>query len=116
MTTLENINPRMIANNLTPFAPTHPGEILKDEIEFRGISQRKLAMRMGVSHTVFNEILNAKRPLTVEIALLTEAALDIDAEPLIKMQARYNIQMAKGSKSFAERLKEVKKVCASTAL
>ena len=25
----------MIANKLTPFYPIHPGEILKDEIEYR---------------------------------------------------------------------------------
>ncbi|MDR2806187.1 MAG: addiction module antidote protein, HigA family, partial [Dysgonamonadaceae bacterium] len=27
--------------------PVHPGEILKEEIEYRGLSQRKLAMQMG---------------------------------------------------------------------
>jgi plasmid maintenance system antidote protein VapI len=40
---------------------THPGEILKEEIEYRGISQRKLAADMGISHTVLNEILNSKK-------------------------------------------------------
>ena len=35
----------MIANNLKPFQPTHPGEVLKDELEYRGISQRGLAMQ-----------------------------------------------------------------------
>ena len=30
MTTLEGVNPQMIANNLKPFQPTHPGEVLKD--------------------------------------------------------------------------------------
>ena len=29
----------MLANELTPFCPTHPGEILKDEVEYRKISQ-----------------------------------------------------------------------------
>ncbi len=28
--------------------PTHPGEVLKDEIESRGISQRQLADSMGL--------------------------------------------------------------------
>ena len=32
----------MLANELTPFCPTHPGEILKDEVEYRKISQRAL--------------------------------------------------------------------------
>ena len=30
MIELEGVNPNMIANNLEPFEPTHPGELLKD--------------------------------------------------------------------------------------
>jgi addiction module HigA family antidote len=80
---------------LNLYHPTHPGEILKDEIEYRGISQRKLATEMDVSYTVLNEILNVKRPINTEFALLIEAALGLDAEPLLKMQARYNMLMVK---------------------
>ena len=58
MITLQGIDPKMIANNLTPSNPIHPGELIKDEIEYRGISQRKLALQMGVSPTLLNEILN----------------------------------------------------------
>lgn len=47
MITLQGIDPKMIANNLTPSNPIHPGELIKDEIEYRGISQRKLALQMG---------------------------------------------------------------------
>ena len=43
-----------------PYTPTHPGEILKEEIEYRGISQKKLAEQIGISYTMLNEILNAK--------------------------------------------------------
>ena len=46
MSKVDNIDPKMIANNITPFEPTHPGEILKDEIEYRGISQKKFAKEM----------------------------------------------------------------------
>jgi addiction module HigA family antidote len=112
MITLKGIDPRMIANNLTPFEPTHPGEMLKDEIEYRGISQRKLATKMGVAYSVLNEVLNAKRPVTTEYALLFEAALGIDAEPLVGMQADYNMQIMRNNKSFADRLVEISKVAA----
>ena len=37
----------MRANEMTPAFPTHPGDVLKDEIEYRGISQRQLAEEMG---------------------------------------------------------------------
>ena len=87
-------------------------EILKDEIEYRGISQRKLAAQMGISPTLLNEILNGKRAVSAEYALLFEAALGIDAEPLIKLQVDYNIQVAKSDKSFLERLANIRKIAA----
>jgi addiction module HigA family antidote len=113
MITLKGIDSRMIANNLTPYRPIHPGEILKDEIEYRGLSQRKLAAQMGVAYSVLNEVLNAKRPVTTEYAMLFEAALDVDAEPLIKMQVDYNLQTIKKDKTFAERLAEIRKAAAA---
>ena len=79
--------------------PTHPGEILKDEIEFRGISQRKLAAQMGISYTVLNEILNTQRPLTANTALLFEAALGIEADTLMRVQTKYNMHTARKTKS-----------------
>jgi addiction module HigA family antidote len=112
MITLKGIDPRMIANNITSFEPTHPGELLKDEIEYRGISQRQLAAQMGVSYSVLNEILNCKRPVTTEYALLFEASLGLDAEPLIKMQADYNLQIVRQDKTFVRRLAKVRKVVA----
>jgi addiction module HigA family antidote len=112
MITLEGVDPRMIANNLEPFKPIHPGEMLKEEIEYRGISQRKLAAQMGVSYSVLNEVLNAKRPVTTEYALLFEAALGIDAGMWIRIQADYNMQVAKQNKSFAERLANIRKLSA----
>lgn len=115
MITLKGVDPKMIANNLTPSEPIHPGSILKDEIEYRGISQKKLAAQMGISPSLLNEILNGKRAISTEYALLFEAVLDIDAEPLLKMQADYNMQVAKADKSFAERLSNIRKMVAMLA-
>ena len=112
MIKIDGVDPKMIANNLIPFEPTHPGQVLKDEIEFRGISQKKLAKEMGVSYTVLNEILNAKRSLNTKYAMLLEAALDLDAEPLLKMQTSYNLQMAKKDNRFMERINKVRKIAA----
>ncbi|MDR3189376.1 MAG: HigA family addiction module antidote protein [Prevotellaceae bacterium] len=110
MITLKGVDPRMIANNLTPYEPTHPGEILKEEIECRGISQRKLAAQLGVSYSVLNDMLNAKRPVTAEYALLFEAALGIDAGIFIRMQADYDVQTTKQSKPFVHRLAQIRKM------
>ena len=64
MVTIKGIDPKMIANNLEPSEPTHPGELLKEEIEYRGISQKKLAQEIGISYKVLNDILNCRRPVT----------------------------------------------------
>jgi len=113
MITIKGIDPRMIANNLSPFEPTHPGEVLKEEIEYRSISQRKLAKQMDISYSLLNEILNCKRPVLTEYALLFEAALGIEAEMLIKMQARYNLHVTKNNSTFIEKLNKVRKVVAA---
>jgi len=112
MIQVNGIDPRMIANNLEPSDPIHPGELLKDEIEYRGISQKKLAESMGMSYTVLNEVLNGKRSVTTEYALLFEAALGIEAGMWIRIQADYNMQTAKQNKSFAERLANIRKAAA----
>lgn len=85
----------MRANDMTPAFPTHPGDVLKNEIEYRGISQRQLAEEMGIAYSALNEILNARRPVTEKTALLFEAALGVNAAPLLKMQMRYNLQSTK---------------------
>ena len=101
------------ANKMEPFEPTHPGEIIKDEIEYRGISQRALAAQIGVSYTQLNEVLNGKRSLNTELALLISAALDIDAEPLLSMQTRYNVIAARRNSAFLRKLKSIRKIAAA---
>ena len=110
MVHVEGIDDKMVANNLEPFYLTHPGEVIKDELEYRGISQRRLASEIGVPVSQLNEVLNAKRPLSTEMALLIEKALGIDATPLLTLQMKYNLFSAKRNKSFSERLKNIRKI------
>ncbi|MDR1884550.1 MAG: HigA family addiction module antidote protein [Prevotella sp.] len=92
--------------------PIHPGEILKEEIEYRGISQSKLAAQMGMPYKVLNFILNEHRPLTPMTAMLFEAALEIPADMLIGMQTDYNMQVARKDSKLNKRLSEIRKVAA----
>ena len=95
--------------------PIHPGEVLKDEIEYRGISQGRLAAQMGLSYKMLNHILNEHRPVTTQTALLFEAALGIPADSLIRLQTDYNLHVINQDKSFANRLAEIRKMVASAA-
>ena len=92
--------------------PTHPGEVLKDEIEARKITQRQLADSMGLTYSVVNEIINGRRPLTAKTALMFEAALDIPADSLMYLQTKYNMQTARKDSSIREALKKVRKIAA----
>ncbi|MDR0939869.1 MAG: HigA family addiction module antidote protein [Mediterranea sp.] len=92
--------------------PVHPGEILKEEIEYRGISQGELATRMEMPYKALNLILNGHRPLTLSTAMLFEAALGIPADILIGMQTDYNMRMLKQDKTFAARLAKIRQVAA----
>ena len=113
MKKLDGVNPQMIANNLKPFQPTHPGEILKEELEFRGISQRGLAKQLGISYSALNEVLNGKRVLNTELAMMLEAALGVDAAPLLAMQNEYNILMAERNEPFMEKLRQIRRIAAA---
>jgi addiction module HigA family antidote len=96
-----------------PFRPVHPGELLKDEIEYRHISQREVAKQLGIPYTALNETLNGKRPVTTTTAMLFEAALGIPAYMLVGMQADYNLQVATQDKTLAQRLADIRKVSAA---
>ena len=90
--------------------PTHPGDVLKEELESRGISQKRFAEQIGVSYTMLNEILNGKRPVSTDFALIIEATLGINPQLLINMQARYNMAVSRKNKSFMQRLENLRKI------
>lgn len=89
------------------FYPSHPGEVIKDELEERGISQRKFADSIGIGYSVLNEILNGRRSISTTSALMFEAALDIPADSLLKMQMKYNMYTAMKDQTLVEKLKNI---------
>ena len=92
--------------------PIHPGELIKEELDYRNVRQNKLAEQMGISYKVLNDILNCRRPLTTSTAMLFEAALGVNTRLLMRMQLDYNMQTTLQDKSFLKRLSEVRKIAA----
>ena len=76
-------------------------------------TQDMIANKMGIAYSALNEILNARRPITEKTALLFEAALGINAEPLLKMQMRYNIQTTRKDATFMDKLAKVRRIAAA---
>ena len=92
---------------------THPGDVLKEELEARGLSQKQFSELLNVPYTQLNEILNGKRPVTTDFALMMEAALGINPELLINMQSRYNMSVARQKKTRIAKLIDIKRACAA---
>jgi len=98
-------------NNLGfSYIAIHPGEMLKEELESRGITQKVFAKTIAVSYTMLNEILNGKRSITADFAILIEAALGTPAEHWLNMQARYNLQIAKTKETVISRFNSIREM------
>ena len=95
-----------------PFAPIHPGEMLLDELQARGISQRKFAELIGCSYSFLNEIIKGKRSITTETALKIEAAMGIKACIWLRLQTAYNMQSAKTNKKLNDILAQIRQAAA----
>ena len=77
MIDIPGIDPNMIANNLIPSQPTHPGEVLREEIESMGITQTKLANEIGVRVSLLNELIKENPNIRIEeLALNCEITRD----------------------------------------
>ena len=85
--------------------PIPPGEILEEELEARGMSQKELAAKMQRPPQVINEIVRAKKSITPETAIGLEKALGIDAHFWTSLESGYRLALArnrdKASRSVA---------------
>ena len=75
----------------TPYISTHPGELIKDELKERGMTQKQLAMETGIKPSVLSETINGKRNLSLNVAIALEKALDIPADIWMNMQTQYEL-------------------------
>lgn len=78
----------------TPYISTHPGELIKDELKERGMTQKQLAMEAGIKPSVLSETINGKRNLSLNVAIALEKALDIPADIWMNMQTQYELDSA----------------------
>ncbi len=80
--------------NTTTWIVTHPGTILKYELEERGISQKEFAEMIGMQRSHVCELIKGKRTLTKFIATKIEETLGISAISLVNMQVKYEYDMS----------------------
>jgi antitoxin HigA-1 len=76
--------------------PSHPGEILSEEfLKPMKMSQMTLAAKMGVSLQRVNTLINGKRDMTAETALLLGKALKTTPEFWLNLQMACDLYEAR---------------------
>jgi HTH-type transcriptional regulator / antitoxin HigA len=106
-------------NQYKPDYAIHPGEILGETLEARGISSKDLAQRIDIAEETLSKIINGKAPVTPETAIRLENVLGINADIWNNLDSNYQLFQArqKQNRRFQENidwarsfpLKELKK-------
>lgn len=73
----------------------HPGEILLEEfIKPMGLTNARLASDIDVPTSRISEIVNSRRPITVDTAVRLGVFFNMEPRFWINLQAEYDVRMA----------------------
>ena len=79
------------ANEMTPGDVFHPGEIVKDEMEARGIKQADIVAASGFNKSFISLFLKGERSININLAIALETIFSIKAEFWIRLQKQYEM-------------------------
>jgi addiction module HigA family antidote len=75
--------------------PTHPGEVLIEEfLKPKQMTQLELAAKMGVPIQRVNTLINGKRDMTPETAILLSRVFDTTPEFWMNLQTVHDLYLA----------------------
>ncbi len=77
--------------------PIPPGEVLEEELEARGMTQKELAVRLGTPAHSINEIIKGEKSITPDTAVMLEKALGIHAQFWTNLEIDYRLTLARNS-------------------
>ena len=83
-----------VKKTLTPFVATHPGEMIRDELKARGMTQKRLAELTGIQTSVLSETVNGKRSVSIAMAVALEKVLGIPADIWMNLQTQHDLDVA----------------------
>lgn len=72
-----------------PVRAVHPGEILREELQERGLRQKDFAQQIGVQPTHLNAFIKGKRNLNEGLAMKLEAHLGIPFKVWMNLHNSY---------------------------
>ncbi len=80
---------------MTNLPPTHPGEILREELEERGLLPTHLAHALDVPENRITQIIAGKRGVTGDTALRLGHYFGTGAQIWMNLQSQYELALAR---------------------
>lgn len=77
------------SNRIVPARAIHPGEILREELQERGVKQKDFAQAIGVQASHLNEFIKGKRNLNEDLAMKLEFLLGIPFKTWMSLHNGY---------------------------
>jgi HTH-type transcriptional regulator/antitoxin HigA len=82
-------------NTYTPDYAIHPGEILEETLEARGIKKIDLANRCGLAQKTVSQIIHGKATISPSIAIKLERAIGVSASLWNNLAKDYDLYIAR---------------------
>jgi addiction module HigA family antidote len=73
----------------------HPGHLIRDEIDALGLSVAEAARGLGITRQQLYRILRGQSGISPEVALRLEQAIGSTADHWLRMQASYDLALAR---------------------
>lgn len=77
------------SNRIVPAKAIHPGEILREELQERGIKQKEYAQMIGVQEVYLNEFVEGKRNMDEALATKLEEHLGVPCKTWMNLHKGY---------------------------
>lgn len=82
-------------NKYMPDYAIHPGEILEETLDARGILKSDFARRCGISAKTVSQIISGNAPVQPDIALHFERVLGVSSTIWNNLNAQYDLHQAR---------------------
>jgi addiction module HigA family antidote len=79
--------------------PSHPGSLVKADIDELGLSVMETAKALGISRQQLHSVIAGRAGVTPEMAVRLEKALGSTADTWLRMQMNYDLARVRGRAS-----------------
>jgi antitoxin HigA-1 len=80
-------------------SPSHPGSLIKADIDELGLSVLEVAKALGVSRQQLHSVIAGRAGVTPEMAVRLEKALGSTADTWLRMQMNYDLAQVRSRAS-----------------